>query len=150
MHRELYDNELSHIFQWIWLGILLVVVLPCTVVSIVSMVDYSGVQRSLQEVNRGLDEHKSKPYFELHGIQVLFVHHGTYGFFLFIFMFTTYRSNQVNHTTRAPGCAKLNKLLAKANATVSKNSGPLNVRLAFSHRCKCAQFQTWSVLIRTN
>ena len=146
MHRELYDNELSLIFQWIWLGVLLVVVLPCTVVSILSMVDYSGVQRSLQEVNRGLDEHKSKPFFELHGIQVLFVHHGTYVFFLFKFMFTTYRSNQVNESKKAPGCAKLNKLLAK----VSKKSAPLNVRLAFSHRCKCAQFQTCSVLIRTN
>ena len=71
MHRELYDNELSHIFQWIWLGVLLVVVLPCTVVSILSMVDYSGVKRSLKEVERGLDEHKSKPFFELHGMRVL-------------------------------------------------------------------------------
>ena len=47
------------------------VVLPCTVVSILSVVDFLGVKRNLTEINVSLEEHRSKPFFELHGIRVL-------------------------------------------------------------------------------
>lgn len=67
-----YCNEFSHTFQWIWLGILLLVVLPCTVVSIISMVDFFGVKSTLEQIKGDLEEHKSKPFFELHGIRVIY------------------------------------------------------------------------------
>ena len=64
------DNELSPIFQWIWFGIVLVVALPCTVVSILSMLDFFNVKSDLKKLNETLQGHKSRPYFELQGIKV--------------------------------------------------------------------------------
>ena len=64
------DNELSPIFQWIWFGIVLVVALPCTVVSILSMLDFFTVKSDLKEIKETLQGHKSRPYFELQGIKV--------------------------------------------------------------------------------
>ena len=64
------DNELSPIFQWIWFGIVLVVALPCTVVSILSMLDFFNVKSDLKEIKENLQGHKSRPYFELQGIKV--------------------------------------------------------------------------------
>ena len=48
------------------------VVLPCTVVSIISMVDFLGVKSTLEQIKGDLEEHKSKPFFELHGIWVIY------------------------------------------------------------------------------
>ena len=64
------DNELDPLFQWIWFGIVLVVALPCTVVSILSMLDFFNVKSDLKEIKETLQGHKSRPYFELHGIKV--------------------------------------------------------------------------------
>ena len=64
------DNELSPIFQWIWFGIVLVVALPCTVVSILSMLDFFNVKSDLKEIKETLQGHKSRPYFELQGMKV--------------------------------------------------------------------------------
>ena len=64
------DNELDPLFQWIWFGIVLVVALPCTVVSILSMLDFFTVKSDLKEIKETLQGHKSRPYFELHGIKV--------------------------------------------------------------------------------
>lgn len=64
------QGKLSRYYLWIWLGILLLVVLPCTVVSIISMVDFFGVKSTLEQIKGDLEEHKSKPFFELHGIRI--------------------------------------------------------------------------------
>jgi len=62
-------GKLSRWFLWIWFGIVLVVALPCTVVSILSLLDFFTVKSDLKGIKETLQGHKSRPYFELQGIK---------------------------------------------------------------------------------